>query len=847
VQARPRRARSLAERALVAARASGDAEAEVAARYALGWAQFEIGDADAARATLRAGIRLATTRGDRRGSGLLRRQLAFQLAQSGNVRAAQREIEAAIGLLSGRDRAQSEVHRLAIHCRARAVDGQRQRRVLAEAASALRVLRRDGDAIWEARLLHNRAVLHFQRGDLDRAEADFARAHTLYEQSGAELAGVNTAAALIEIALLRGELVRALSALDELERARPEGEFGFDVEECRVLALSQARLLPEATAAAEALVDRTARMGWGDYTAPAMVDVASISLMAGDLATARRYALGAERSFAARDEPIGSALARAVLLRVRLLEGGSARSLVRSGLASAHVLEAAGWRNDGLRTRLLVARLALAQSSLATARAQLALARPLWRRGLAADRIELCRARALLLVAEGDRAGAERQVRLGLRLVDEFRGSLGAVELRATASGIGAELAMDGLRLALESRKPRKILEWAERTRGNALRLPAVRPAADPTLSRLQAELRRVSAARRPGSEAGKARLEAAIRTRSRLVSAGPSAGASAPTVAEAARLLGERALVEYVSGGDSLYALTLVDGKLALHELGSSDVTSELEWLQFSYGGLTRMPAGASRRAVAQAGADEAAGALDRLLVQPLLPAIGPAPLVIVPTGALHALPWGTLPALRGRPVVVAPSLASWVELAARPPSRRRKLAFAAGPRLRYAGAEVRELAELHGRGTPLSGKNATSAAVLAAMDGAALAHLACHGHFRADSPLFSSLELGDGRLNVYELQRLRQAPEIVILSSCDLAQSRLHPGDELLGLAAALLGMGTRTIVASLLAVPDVAAKRMMLGLHRNLRAGVGPAAALADVQARAAVPGFICLGSG
>jgi CHAT domain-containing protein len=249
----------------------------------------------------------------------------------------------------------------------------------------------------------------------------------------------------------------------------------------------------------------------------------------------------------------------------------------------------------------------------------------------------------------------------------------------------------------------------------------------------------------------------------------------------------------------------------------------------------------------VAQAGAEEAAGALDRLLLEPIEPAVGRSPLVVVPTGVLHSLPWGALPSLRGRPLVVAPSLATWLELAARPRSRRRRVAFAAGPRLRYAAAEVREIAELHGRGTPLAGKNATSAAVLAAIDGAALAHLACHGHFRADSPLFSSLELGDGRLNVYELQRLRDAPEIVVLSSCDLARSRLHPGDELLGLATALLAMGTRTIVASLLAVPDAAAKRMMLALHRNLRDGVAPAAALADVQARAPVPGFICLGSG
>ena len=75
----------------------------------------------------------------------------------------------------------------------------------------------------------------------------------------------------------------------------------------------------------------------------------------------------------------------------------------------------------------------------------------------------------------------------------------------------------------------------------------------------------------------------------------------------------------------------------------------------------------------------------------------------------------------------------------------------------------------------------------------------------------------------------------------------SDLHPGDELLGLASALLGMGTRTVVASVVPVPDAEAKRVMLAFHKHLAAGDTPASALAKAQARAAVPGFVCLGSG
>jgi CHAT domain-containing protein len=137
-------------------------------------------------------------------------------------------------------------------------------------------------------------------------------------------------------------------------------------------------------------------------------------------------------------------------------------------------------------------------------------------------------------------------------------------------------------------------------------------------------------------------------------------------------------------------------------------------------------------------------------------------------------------------------------------------------------------------------------------ALDGTSVAHVACHGHFRADSPLFSALELGDGQLNVYELQRLRRPPQLLVLSACDLATSDTRPGDELLGFAAALIGMGTRTIIASVVPVPDAATKRLMIALHRHLRAGYSPAVALANAQAtltrrHSALAGFVCLGAG
>ncbi|MDQ4036859.1 MAG: CHAT domain-containing protein, partial [Actinomycetota bacterium] len=137
----------------------------------------------------------------------------------------------------------------------------------------------------------------------------------------------------------------------------------------------------------------------------------------------------------------------------------------------------------------------------------------------------------------------------------------------------------------------------------------------------------------------------------------------------------------------------------------------------------------------------------------------------------------------------------------------------------------------------------------------GAALAHIAAHGVFRADNPLFSALTLADGPVTVYDLESLGKAPEVLLLSACESGLSAVQPGDELMGLAASLLSLGTRTLVASVVAVPDEHTAQLMLAVHRLLRAGSPPAEALCRAQAQtdssdplavAASAAFICFGA-
>src|SRR5262249_16062440 len=100
-------------------------------------------------------------------------------------------------------------------------------------------------------------------------------------------------------------------------------------------------------------------------------------------------------------------------------------------------------------------------------------------------------------------------------------------------------------------------------------------------------------------------------------------------------------------------------------------------------------------------------------------------------------------------------------------PPDRRDPV-FVRGPGL-GTGSEVPPLAAEDPHATEPQSGPATARRVLAALDGAGLAHIAAHGTFRADSPLFSSLRMDDGPLTVYDLERLRRAPYRAIFSSCD------------------------------------------------------------------------------
>ncbi|MDP8929316.1 MAG: CHAT domain-containing protein, partial [Actinomycetota bacterium] len=131
------------------------------------------------------------------------------------------------------------------------------------------------------------------------------------------------------------------------------------------------------------------------------------------------------------------------------------------------------------------------------------------------------------------------------------------------------------------------------------------------------------------------------------------------------------------------------------------------------------------------------------------------------------------------------------------------------------------------------LSDRQATVEALRSKAPGCGILHLACHGMFRADNPMFSALKLYDGWLAASDVIRLDLAGALVTLSACESGRNEVFAGDELMGLTRAFLGSGATTLVASLWLVQDETTAELMEMWYEQLRKGVGRAAALRNAQ--------------
>jgi tetratricopeptide (TPR) repeat protein len=726
---------------------------------------------------------------------------------------------------------------------------------------AVELLERAGDLIPAARANSNLGILLTQTGAHDRAEQHLRRAAELAEQLGQ---GVMGAAAIHNLGFLqsrRGQVIEALGLFDEAERRyRMAGDIGFLVPLLadRAILLSSMNLLAEAADE----VTRAFDIGRSAGNTTELADVALVAgrcrLAAGDIDGARAAASQASELFVQHGRtawlPLVEMIDAEADERDDLLDGLSKRIET-----IADRLRECGWTTDAVTADVTAGRLYAIEGDVASARRMLRSAASRRRSGPATERAAAHLAMALLHESTGRVAAARGSVSIGLRTLFENPATLGSIELRAHAIAHGNALAEVGARLAIRDRRPRELLARIESARGMVALLPRPDVPDDPELAGLLTALRGINESSRdtelePEDRLDIARrrsaLEAAVRSRSRRAHAtGTSEGLD---LRSALAELGDRALVEYGNIGGSLWAVSVQNGRARLHELGSIDgVQADIDAIDFALHRLNRVQGSPASREAARATIGDSGKRLQAALL-PDRVLRSDRPLVIVPTGRLHGLAWGALPALDARPTVVAPSLFAWV-VARRGAALQRHASttLIGGPDLSAAPAELAALARIHPEALVLDAETSIADRCIDVLGGVALAHLACHGAFRSDNPLFSSLRVADGDLTVYDLERCRRLPQTMVLSACNAAVSSVLRGGALLGMSSALIQLGVSSVIAPLTPVSDDRSVALMIRLHQRLRAGESPAealarAALVDGELDATAAAFVALGA-
>lgn len=806
------------------ARCAEAPEAVVVGLRAWAWGEHVRLDNDRARVLLDQAARLATRHGldDRLGEVLVSR--AAVLHELGRLAAAQDDLDRAADLVGPECGAELVLQQAALH--------QNIGR-LHDAARLYRdVLERDACPLdVRVKTSNNLALLEVGLGRWESALEHIEQAVRLAGELGpAPLAIVSQSRAWITMQV--GRLAESLRRFEEAgvlyEKAGlPLGEHLVEYAD----ALIGLRLLPEAQGAASRAAAEFGRHEARLMAAEAQLRTARLHLLADEAEEAGAAARSALALLRRQGRTAWVARAEVTAVEARALQGTLPVAALRRLQAAADTLEGLGLRSDAVEGHLAAGRLALGRGRTQEALASLLRAHRLSRSAPVLVRLRGRVAAALAAQEVGDAAAVLRHCRAGLDDLATHQAALPSMELRALASGHGAELGRLGLRAVLPSRAAATVLDWMDRTRAAALvgvDVPGTAGLED-ELAALRASQAELEEARGEGQEpAGLVARVAAAETRVRQASW--TGELSQPTVAGRARpadlraLLGDAVLVMYGSLDGQLTAVVLDRRRTRLVSLGpTAGPMRAAEAMLFALRRLTR-PRSSAAAAAARASADACLLRLADLLVRPL--DVGrDVPLVVVPSADLSGVPWS---ALHTAPVTIAPSAALWARTACRPTVPDR-VALVAGPGLPGAATEVTALAELHPGASVLLPPHSTVEAVTAALQGASLAHLACHGLLRADNPMFSALVLHGGRLSVHELAARAEAPHRMVLAACESGVQVGYEGNEMLGFVSALFSRGTAGLVASTLVVPDLETVGLMRSLHLRTRAGDTLAVAL------------------
>jgi CHAT domain-containing protein len=279
--------------------------------------------------------------------------------------------------------------------------------------------------------------------------------------------------------------------------------------------------------------------------------------------------------------------------------------------------------------------------------------------------------------------------------------------------------------------------------------------------------------------------------------------------------------LLEYFYSGDRILAVVIRKNEIEIIPVTiASRIAGYLDLLRFQ---LSKFKLGAD---YAQRFADALLRAtqshlrsLYAELIAPIRHLLKGTKLVIVPHGVLHYLPFHALldsDQYLGDLFAIsyAPSATMFAVCQTRPASANTNVLVMGVPdeRAPQILSEVKTVASVLPDAELLIGDHATAAAFREKGPASRLMHIATHGIYRRDNPMFSGIKMGDGYLNLYDLYQMKLGSSLVTLSGCATGMNVIAEGDELLGLQRGLFSAGAASLLLSLWDVHDESTAKLM-----------------------------------
>ena len=286
-------------------------------------------------------------------------------------------------------------------------------------------------------------------------------------------------------------------------------------------------------------------------------------------------------------------------------------------------------------------------------------------------------------------------------------------------------------------------------------------------------------------------------------------------------------ALIEYYSAGDRFLAAVVTHDQIEIFPLAAvSRVTQVLHLLRFQF---SKFRLGAKYTDQFQQLLMRATlSHLEQLYAELIAPLRIPRSirhLILVPHGPLHFLPFHAL--RHGEEylcdqytISYAPSAALFALCQRKRPVPDNQTSLVLGIPDRRAPQilrEVESVAALLPHAALFIDEQATAEILRSRGADCGLLHIATHGIYRHDNPLFSAIRLGDSYLNLYDLYQLRLGARLVTLSGCATGMNVIAAGDELIGLQRGLFCAGASSLLLALWDVNDDSTAELMTEFYR------------------------------